>query len=319
MRARAVAAAFAVVCVTSRAHATDEAAGRVLFDEGRRLLEAGNVAEACPKFEEGMRVLPGIGMKYNLAECYERAGKLASAWAAFLDAASMARAQNFPDREKVCHRRAAALEPELARIVIVVSQEANVPGLVVRRDGAEVGHGQWTTGIPIDAGEHVILAEATGRRGWNHSVTATDGVALRVEIPVLPIDPDARVHAPPMPLITATPTTTSDRLTPAGRAMRVAGVTSMVGGAISLGLGIAFGVLAIDRYVKSNQGGHCIDAYCDATGTPYRNEAVTMGNVSTAGFVIGGVLIAAGFGLFLLAPTERAVLRATAQGLVVRF
>src|SRR5262245_57364431 len=74
--------------------ASDPATARVLFAEGRKLLAAKNYAEACPKFEESLRLDSGIGAMYNLADCWEKSGRTASAWAMFLDTAAAARAAN---------------------------------------------------------------------------------------------------------------------------------------------------------------------------------------------------------------------------------
>src|SRR5258706_9020963 len=93
----------------------DKATAQALFDQGKTLLSKGDVAGACPKFEESQRLDPGIGTQFNLATCYERAGRTASAWTLFLEVASAARAAHQPDREKLARSRAADLEPNRAK------------------------------------------------------------------------------------------------------------------------------------------------------------------------------------------------------------
>src|SRR4051812_10257047 len=61
-----------------------------LFDEARRLMADGKFAEACPKLEESQRMDPGIGILFNLGDCYEHLGRTASAWISFRDVASIA-------------------------------------------------------------------------------------------------------------------------------------------------------------------------------------------------------------------------------------
>ena len=67
--------------------ASDKAASVALFNEGRRLVGLGKLAEACPKFEASFSLVPGIGTQLNLADCYQQLGRTASAWATFRDAA----------------------------------------------------------------------------------------------------------------------------------------------------------------------------------------------------------------------------------------
>src|SRR5512145_2755140 len=71
---------------------SDRVTARSLFDEARALVAAGKVADACPKFEESQRLDPGPGTLFNLADCYERSGRTATAWLTFLDVATAMRA-----------------------------------------------------------------------------------------------------------------------------------------------------------------------------------------------------------------------------------
>ena len=83
-------------------------------------MSAGKYDDACPKLEESQRLAPAIGTKFNLADCYEHTGRLASAWAAFLSVAASAKNANQGAREKAARDRAAALEPKLSRLAVVV-------------------------------------------------------------------------------------------------------------------------------------------------------------------------------------------------------
>src|SRR5215212_4797523 len=100
--------------------APNAAAARALFGEGRKLAAQGKYREACPKFEESLRLDPGMGTQFNLADCLEHTGRTATAWAQFLDVAAAARAAAQSERERVARERAAALEPKLSRLTIEV-------------------------------------------------------------------------------------------------------------------------------------------------------------------------------------------------------
>src|ERR1700678_3583891 len=70
--------------------ASGAAAAEALFDEGKALMAAGNYASACPKFAESNRLDEGIGTSLWLADCFEKNGQTASAWAEFRAAAALA-------------------------------------------------------------------------------------------------------------------------------------------------------------------------------------------------------------------------------------
>src|SRR5688572_5284659 len=98
--------------------ASGKAAAEALFENGVQLMKAGRFADACPKLETSQRVDPGVGTLLYLAECYERLGRTASAWATFREAESLARASNQADRARTAQARAQKLEPELSYLTV---------------------------------------------------------------------------------------------------------------------------------------------------------------------------------------------------------
>ena len=170
--------------------ADDPAAAQALFTEAKKLMSAGKYADACPKLEESERSSPAIGTKFNLADCYEHTGRMASAWAEFLSVASAAKNANQGAREKAARDRAKALEPKLSRIAIVVPDASAVTGLEVKRDDDVVGSGQWGEALPVDPGQHTLTARAPGKRPWKTIVeVAGAGGAAKVIVPPLDDEP----------------------------------------------------------------------------------------------------------------------------------
>jgi hypothetical protein len=171
----------------AQGNSSDKAAARALFDEGRKLAAQGKHGDACPKFEESQRIEPGVGTMFHLADCQEATGKTASAWAMFLEVASKLKAEGGQaDKEQAARQRAAALEPKLSRLKIVVPEGVAVPGLSVNRDGRETGKGSWGTAIPVDPGKHVIEASAPGKKTWTMTIeVGKDGANDLVTIPAL--------------------------------------------------------------------------------------------------------------------------------------
>src|SRR5689334_8638295 len=138
-------AALALAAPAAHAQsAGDKATAEALFSDGRRLMAQSNYREACPKFEASLKLDPGVGAMLNLADCYEKNGQTASAWAEFREASSAARAAGSKDREDLARQRAAALEPKLARLTIVITK----PPARVTRDGAAVDNAVFGTAVP---------------------------------------------------------------------------------------------------------------------------------------------------------------------------
>src|SRR5690606_26902389 len=99
----------------------------------------------------------------NLAECYEKQGRGATAWGTWLEAANLARQAGQADREDYARSRAKSAEAQLHRLVIVVPEESLVEGLRVTRSGVEVRPGAWGAALPVDPGEYEIKASAPGK------------------------------------------------------------------------------------------------------------------------------------------------------------
>lgn len=287
------------------------AAAQGLFDEAKALMAAGNAAAACPKFEESQRLDPGGGTLLNLALCYEKLGRLASAWSRNLDAAAAAKASGNSARENAARKRAAALAPRVSRLQINVASEANVPGLELTRDGEPVGAAQWGVAIPADAGEHTIVAKAPGFKEWRGTATVQgEGTRSSLDVPRLQAEPAPPPAAPPPEPISATPTAAA---TPPEAPQNAAPLSSqriaalVVGGVgvVGLGVGIAFGIKSKSEHDDSSKT--CSGADCtDQAGIDAGLDAHRSGNVATVASIIGVAGLACGTVLWFTAPKPHA-------------
>src|SRR3954468_8607529 len=88
-----------VSSIATSAFAQDNSRAQALFDDGRRLMNEGHFAEACPKLAASQKLDPGAGTLMNLATCYEKNNQLASAWATFKEAAAASHASGHADWE----------------------------------------------------------------------------------------------------------------------------------------------------------------------------------------------------------------------------
>lgn len=189
----------AVVATAGPARTQESAqalAARALFDEGRKLMAEARYAEACQKLEESQALRSGIGTQFNLAECHEKVGRTASAWALYLRVASETRALGQTEREEVARARAGALEPRLSRLVIAVP--APVPGLQIELDGAPMPPATWGVATPLDPGEHGVVAQAPGYREWRGvAKIAEPGAQVDITVPELEAVGAGQPPAPP--------------------------------------------------------------------------------------------------------------------------
>ncbi|WP_394832890.1 hypothetical protein LVJ94_40955 [Pendulispora rubella] len=283
----------------------DAPAAQALFNEAKKLIADGKWAEACPKLEESQKLDPGIGTQYNLANCYEHIGRAASAWAVFLNVAGEAKAAGQPAREKVARDRATVLEARLAKLVITV-RATDVSQLKVTRDTLEVGRGQWGAAIPIDAGEHRIVASAPGKKTWEKTVKVpVDGVTVNVEVPTLQDDPNAATLAD-RGLMPGRPgegeQVPSDEHP--GRTQRIGGIVAGAVGIVGIGVGTMFGLMSNSK--KNDSEPHCnANNQCDETGLGLRDDALNYGTYSTIAFIAGGAALVGGIVLFATAPKAK--------------
>ena len=133
---------------TPNAMAGDKELAEGLFQAGRAMMTQKRYADACPKFAEAYQLKPGVGIQFNLADCYEQLGKLASAWINFHEVVSKLEGSNQKDRIATARERLAAIEPRLTKLVIEPQDPAE--GLTIRRGDVAVSEAQWRVPIAVD-------------------------------------------------------------------------------------------------------------------------------------------------------------------------
>lgn len=306
----AVVAALAFVATPARAQ---EGTPQAQFDYGLAEMEAGRFATGCPALAESYRLDPHPGVLFTLAECENKWGKLASAlthYEAYLDLYARMRDdekahQRGRDRVSAAQRdRLRAAVPELS----VALPPVAAAGTTVTCDGVPVGAPSLGVPLPVDPGEHVIVAHTP------------DGVLHEMRVRVAPGDHRAVVAdvttPPPPPARVAPAGPSSAPASPAPPAPAPATRTAAwIAGGIGLaGLvagGVAGGVVMGDRSTIDAQ---ChADRTCSSSGLSAASQARTFGLVSDVGFAVGGAGILASAVLFLVSPSRSVQPIASAQ------
>jgi len=301
--------------------AGNKAAAEALFDQGKLLMQSGDYSQACQKLEASQKLDEGIGTLLYLADCYEKTGRTASAWAMFKEAASIAGAQGQESRQKLASHRAKTLEPALVKVVIEAAQgDVALLGFEVRNDGVAIPAAQFGFPVPVDPGEHRIEASAPGKRAYNELIKVTKGDG-HVKVPLLE-DLPAPNSTPPRPstsvmpvvdsgssvAIQSTTNSTPERDTARSSNQRL--VSYVVGGAgvVGMGIGAYFGLTAIHDHNLSKSACSTSDANaCYKQALGQYNDAVSEARASTIAFVAGGALVATGLVLYLTAPESKSL------------
>ena len=150
--------ALGILCTTlsSAAHADDAATAQALFDEATALKDKEQWAAACPKFASSYKLDPALGTLLNLANCYEKTGQIASAWARWEEAYQWA-LKNNDDRVEYAKKNRDAIAPKLPRLKITVNNP--VPALSIESDTVKVTEPMYGTALPVDPGEHVVFVK----------------------------------------------------------------------------------------------------------------------------------------------------------------
>jgi hypothetical protein len=266
-----------------------------LFNAGRSLLEAGEYADACPKFAEAQTLAPGLGVTLYLADCYERLGRTHSALMEFKRAAQIASSRG-DKRGAIAADRAAALESRVPLLSIAVSPGARAQGVTVTRDGEPVPASEWDTPVPMNPGKHEIVASAPSKMPSHTTVELAPRKAT-ITTMVDPLETPAE-PLPPAPVIEI------QALAPVPQTRKWAGLVLGGTGIVGIGVGAVLGTIAISKLHESNEGPCNASDQCTTPGMGLRSQAEGFGNASTIAFVVGGVALASGAVLYLTAPKE---------------
>jgi hypothetical protein len=264
----------------------------------------GRIAEACVRFEESQRLDPGGGTLLNLALCHEAQGRTATAWAELNEALGIAKRDRRQDRIDVAETHIAAIEPKLARVVIVVPTEAQTEGLAITRDGTVMSRSVWGVSMPVDPGAHAFAATAPGKRPWRVTIDVGASETREARVPLLedlPPPPPAALESKPQPVILAPP---PRRVPSAGSAtQRTLGYGAGALGVVSIGVGVGFGLDAFAQRRDSNRG--CPNGACTQAGVDANDRAKLSADVSTVTILAGVAATALGVYLVLSGQPEK--------------
>lgn len=163
--------AASALLVANESAAQQRAAAEMLFEEGRKAMDAGDFDTACAKFEESNRLDVASGTTLNLANCEERRGHVASAWERYRAAVRLLAEGD--RRREFAKNKVKQLEPLVPHLTVELSADAP-PDTQVSRNGKTLT-ASFGVPLPLDPGDYTITAMAPGRLSADYEVTLEAG------------------------------------------------------------------------------------------------------------------------------------------------
>jgi hypothetical protein len=157
---------------------------RALFQQGIEAEQAGNWATAVQRFREVGQVRMTPQVRFHIALCEDRLGRLVVALGgyelALADADSVG-----PEFRAEVERNVSQLRARIPKLVI--ERGAGAEAAVIELDGVAVGDSSVGVEVPQDPGPHAIIARAPNYHAFDQTVTLAEGETKRVEIVLLPL------------------------------------------------------------------------------------------------------------------------------------
>jgi hypothetical protein len=301
--------------VRTEAEATDDVRtgsdpnqARELFIEAKQQQKNGQMKVSCETLQRSLSFNPTIGTLLNLGMCHRELDNLVTAHDYYRRAEVLATLNGDRGRQEAAHDEAALLAPHRATLWLRIPN-AESDELEVRIDDIPQPREVWSKPIFIDAGDHTVSIRASEHAPFERRVHIENGIRQELVIPDLQRQPSAPLVAAepaPHPSTMVSPEVLAlhqsrQRQQETWGAMRIAAFGVGGAGIVSIGVGLLFGQLAKntndDSETLCNKTNRCTDQ-----GVMLRETAFAHATRSTVLSVAGGVALASGVALWLLAP-----------------
>lgn len=189
-------AALLLATAVASPAAADEALALKSFENGRRLFEAHDYAEALRAFETSHDAMPSPNTRLYVARCLREQGKVARAYATFLLVSREAedRVRATGDKRYVPTQKSAALEAErlkplvphvtLRLVPAAGARAADVERAAITLDGQPVAKAQLAGPLDLDPGPHALVVTGPHLKRTETAVTVAPSETKTVDVPV---------------------------------------------------------------------------------------------------------------------------------------
>jgi hypothetical protein len=301
---------------------------RARFDRAMALLKEHDDAGALAEFQLAYKLVPASQTLLNIGVLSANLNRPVEAVKA-LDAVLADPGPLSSQQLRLARKRRDEQARKVGFLHVVTSAPATI-----QIDGVDVAGTPTDKPIAVAAGARLVAALGGGYLPSRKKITIAGGITSEItfDLVALPPAPSATILVPPsgtaspigpQPTLPSGPTAgsvmTPEQPTPVGSAlsggnhttdrdahrdtrkkMLVAGTAIGAGGVLAVVIASAYGLEARSRNQDSKA--YCTGDECQPMGKNLRDSALSDATVSTALFIAGGALLAAGLALVLRAP-----------------
>jgi len=257
-----------------------------LFNEGIKQEKGESWQAAREAFESSVELNDTPKARYRLANALYNLGLLIEAREHAQQVADNKRA-GWWDRK---HSKDLLKQIEQRVCHITVSVPPDFDG-VLRLDDKQLTSDAYGTRMEVNPGTVIVRAEAQGFVPFEKSVVLSDAADETVSVKLEP-------EAAPEPEKDKVEVSTDD-----GSTRKTIGYVSLAVGGVGLIAGTAFGLAA--RGTRDDLTAACVDDVCSETQRDTYDRGKMQANISTAGFLVGGVGLGLGAVLLLTGPQDK--------------
>jgi hypothetical protein len=325
--ATALAAAFALLSLSSRADARTPAAANgapderesqrtELYRQATKAAAAGNWAEAKDRLRGALALRSSPRVLFSLAQAEEQLGQLASAQADYARARDGAETEGKGDVVQAADLAQRALAPRVPHLRILVAgaepgSSENGPSATL--DDQPISIGGSTA---LDPGDHRLVVRARGMRPTPLAIKISEGQQIDRVVSLAPVATEStalpasapggysrRSPAAAEPTRRETASGSAAASSPSSGWATAGFVTAGIG-VIALGVGTIFGVESLSKHNDAEKA--CPSSACPtASGASLWHDAVVTGDASNVAFLVGGAAILAGAVFWIAAPKSK--------------
>ncbi|WP_437597207.1 PEGA domain-containing protein [Sorangium sp. So ce590] len=192
-----VAAVLLLLEAPALAQDTDELKqARAQFQQATELEQAGNWAAALQQFREVGQVRMTPQVRFHIAVCEEKLGRLVAALGGYELALAEADAVG-PDFRAEVEQSIGRLRARIPRLVIVRGKGA--ASAAMELDGIALGGASIGVEVPLDPGPHALTAKAPNHKPFQETVELKEEGVTRVEVTLEALPQELLIQAGALP------------------------------------------------------------------------------------------------------------------------